>query len=135
MLDGMSRPHVHGRTSVHLLNYHIVWCPKRRRRILVGAVRERLISHVRMICQEAGLELIALEVMPDHVHCFVGAPPSIGPSMVVQRLKGVTSRRLRAEFPALRRRAALWSPSFFIGSTGNVSSATVVRYIAHQRSR
>lgn len=131
----MGRPHVHARTNVHLLNYHLVWCPKRRRRWLAGDVRRALIEHIEVTTARQGWELIALEVMPDHVHCFVGAPPNVSVSSIVHRLKGTSSRALRARFLRLRSLPVLWSPSYFAGSAGNVSADAIERYIEEQRSR
>ncbi len=82
-----------------------------------------------------GWELIALEVMPDHVHCFIGAPPRESVSQIVRQLKGSSSRHLRGRFRHLRSLPVLWSPSYFAGSAGNVSSDTIERYIAEQRTR
>lgn len=130
----MGRSHVHARTNVHLLNYHLVWCPKRRRKVLVGEIRDRLTHHIGDIAASWGWEVIALEVMPDHVHCFIGAPPVDPVSKVVGILKGTSSRLLRSQFPSLRRLSVLWSPSYFASTAGNVSSSTVERYIAEQRN-
>jgi len=131
----MGRDYVHARTNVHLINYHLVWCPKRRRRCLTGGVRTALIAHLRDTALRYGWEVIAVEVMPDHVHCFIGAPPRCAVSFIVKILKGTSSRALRASFPVLARRRVLWSPSYFAGTAGNVSSATIERYIAEQRTR
>src|SRR5438093_3426363 len=90
-------------TSVFLLNYHLIFCPKRRRRVLVGPVRERLITLIHETAPEIECEVIALEVMPDHVHLFVSAVPQLAPNELVARFKGKSSRVLRQEFPGLRR--------------------------------
>lgn len=131
----MGRPHGHSRTNVHLLNYHLVWCPKRRRRWLTGEVRAALCDLLASIAGERGGDLIALEVMPDHVHCFIGAPPRESIAQIVRRLKGSSSRELRKRFRRLRSLPVVWSPSYFAGSAGNVSSDTIERYIADQRTR
>ena len=78
----------------------------------------------------------ALEVMPDHLHLFVEADPTLCVAEIVNRLKGRTSRILRQEFPTLRSRLpALWSRSYFAATTGHVSSETIKRYIEEQKGR
>ncbi|GLC28223.1 IS200/IS605 family transposase [Roseisolibacter agri] len=131
----MARPYQHGNTSVFLLNYHFVFCPKRRRRVLVGPVEARLKVVLQAAAAEHRWEVIALEVMPDHVHLFLGATPDVPPTQIMHALKGRSSRLLRAEFPALRRLPSLWTRSYFVSTAGNVSAATVERYIAEQKTR
>src|SRR6266542_4404618 len=84
------------------LNYHVVWVPRYRRAILTGVVAERLKQLIGAIATQHGFTLLALEVMPDHVHLFVSAPPRFAPSEIVRLFKGATSRRLMQEFETLR---------------------------------
>jgi putative transposase len=118
------------------LKYHIVWCPKYRRPVLVDAVDARLRKLLAEKAAELGLTIRALEVMPDHVHLFVESDPTRCVAEIVNRLKGYTSRVLRQEFPTLRSRLpTLWSRSYFAGSVGHVSAATIERYIAEQKGK
>jgi len=124
-----------GRTlgGVCSLGLHLVWCAKYRRRILGGRVAARCGELLEQIAAEHGWEIVATEVMPDHVHLLVGVGPTDAPSSVVRAFKGRFARVLRAEFPYLRNRAGvLWSPSYFAASVGYVSESTVRRYIEHQ---
>ena len=74
--------------------------------------------------------------MPDHVHLFVSVPPTDAPQFYANQFKGYTSRLLRLEFPALKSRLpSLWSRSYYVGSAGHVSSATIKQYIARQKER
>jgi putative transposase len=115
------------------LGLHLVWCPKYRRRVLGGRVARRLDELIVQIADEHGWEIVAHEVMPDHVHLFVRVGPTDSPAAVVWTFKGRTARVLRAEFRYLRRFAkVLWSPSYFAASVGYVSESTVRRYIEHQ---
>jgi putative transposase len=84
------------------------------------------------IATENGWQIVAREVMADHVHIFVRVCPTGSPAEVVRKLTGRTARVLRLEFPFLRRTAVLWSTSYFMASVGYVSEATVRRYIEHQ---
>ncbi|MFL9464593.1 MULTISPECIES: IS200/IS605 family transposase [Nostocales] len=119
--------------SVFLVNYHLVWIPKRRKKILIGDVENRLRTIVWEVCQEKEWKIIALEIMPDHVHLFVNVPPEIAPHQVANAIKGRSSRLLRQEFPRLLKLPSLWTSSYFVSTAGNVSSDTVRRYIEEQR--
>jgi len=118
------------------LGYHVVWCPKYRRKVLADDVAARCAELIRSKCAEHDWSIIALEVMPDHVHLFVKAHPRHSPSFITNQIKGATSRMLRSEFPHLRSRLpTLWSRSFFVATVGAVSTATVQRYIDTQYER
>ena len=115
------------------LGLHLVWCPKYRRRILGGRVALRCGELLEQIAAEHGWEIVAKEVMPDHVHLFVRVGATDAPAAVVRSFKGSTARVLREEFPYLRRFAeVLWSQSYFAASVGYVSESTVRRDIEHQ---
>lgn len=125
-----------GPGGVYDLGYHLVWCPKYRRSVLVDEVAERLEELLREKAAEHGWTFASLQVMPDHVHAFIRCTPADSPAYVAQQLKGHTSRLLRAEFPALKRRLpTLWSRSFFAATVGAVSAETVRKYIDTQWER
>jgi len=120
--------------SVFSLHYHIVWCPKYRRPVLTPPIDGDVKALLAEKAAELDVEIEALEVMPDHVHLFVGAPPTEAPQHLVNQFKGYTSRILRQRYPALRSRLpTLWSRSYYIGTAGHVSAETVQRYIAAQK--
>jgi REP-associated tyrosine transposase len=122
--------------AVFSLKYHVVWCPKYRRPVLVKPVDERLKAMLRQKAVELGLTVHEMEVMPDHVHVFVEADPTICVAEIVNRLKGFTSHALREEFPFLKSRLpTLWSRSYYAGSVGSVSEAVVRKYIEGQKGR
>jgi putative transposase len=122
--------------AVYSLKYHIVWCPKYRRPVLVEGVADRLRDLLTERAAELGMMIHALEVMPNHVHLFVESDPTRCVAEIVNRLKGYTSRILRSEFDSLRSRLpSLWSRSYFAGSIGQVSAATIERYIAEQKGK
>jgi putative transposase len=121
---------------VYDLGYHVVWCPKYRRQVLVGDIKTRCEVLIRAKCAEHDWPVIALEVMPDQVHLFVKAYPKHSPSFIANQIKGFTSRTLRQEFASLRSRLpTLWSRSFFCATVGAVSADTVQRYIDTQYER
>ena len=83
---------------------------------------------------ELSCEIVVLEAMPDHVHLFLNTPPRLAPDQLMFRIKGRTSRWLRQEFPHLRRMPSMWTRSYFCSTAGNVSSETIKRYIANQKT-
>jgi putative transposase len=122
--------------GVYDLGLHVVWCPKYRRKVLGGRVAVRLRELIEAKAAEKGWEIIALEVMPDHVHLFVKHGPKASASYVANQFKGFTSRVLREEFPHLKSQMpTLWSSSFFVASVGAVSADTIQRYIETQWER
>lgn len=86
-------------------------------------------------CKDIECEVIALETMPDHVHLLVNAPPTISPSSIMSRIKGYTSKILRDEFSVLQKMPSTWTRSYFVSTAGNVSSATIQRYVEQQKTR
>lgn len=121
--------------GVSSLGLHLVWCPRFRRRVLGGRVAGRLVELLDEIAAEHDWQIVAREVVPDHVHIFVRVHPTDSPAGVARAFKGRTSRVLRAEFAWLGRQGALWSKSYFAASVGYVSEAAVRRYIEHQWDR
>ncbi|NEO51926.1 MAG: IS200/IS605 family transposase [Okeania sp. SIO3B5] len=121
--------------SVTLINYHFVFCPKRRKPVLVGDVKQRLQQIIFELCTEHDWRLIALEIMPDHVHLFLEVDPTFAPSVIIKRVKGRASHYLRKEFPRLLKLPTLWTPSFFCATTGNASTETVRKYIENQTGK
>lgn len=116
------------------LKYHLVWCPKFRRPVLTAPFDTRLKEIIAEVAAEAEMIVHAVEVMPDHVHLFVEADPTLAVAEIVNRFKGRSSRLMRQEFPALRSRLpTLWSRSYYAGSVGHVSAKTVEAYIAAQK--
>ena len=115
--------------TVYSAKYHLIWCPKYRRRVLVGGIDQRLKAIIAAVAAEVGAEVIELEVMPDHVHLLAEIPPMVPLSRFVGLLKGRSSRLLRIEFPRLRRLPALWSPSWLVSTVGGAPLEVVRRYV------
>jgi putative transposase len=119
--------------TVFSAKYHIVWCPKDGRRVLVGAVATRLVEIIREVCDQLGADVLEVAAMPDHVHLLAEVPRAVALSRLVQVLKGRSSRRLRREFPWLRRLPCLWSPSWFVSTVGGAPLEVVRRYVENQQ--
>ena len=121
------------RKAVFSVKYHVIWCPKYRRRVLGGAVEVRLKQIINEVVAEFGGMVIEVETMPDHVHLLVEVPPQVAVSKLVQILKGRSSRRLRQEFPHLAPMKCLWSPSWFVSTVGGAPLEVVRRYVENQK--
>jgi putative transposase len=119
---------------VHLIVYHLIWCPKRRKALLTGKLKERLVQLIEQKCLEKGWDIFELAVQPDHLHLFVRLWPSDSAAEVVKELKGFTSYHLRQEFqPILSKLPSLWTRSYFASTAGNVSAETISAYIEAQK--
>ncbi len=115
--------------------YHVVFCPKYRRRVLVDGVDERFKELAREVASELSFEVIEMEVMPDHVHLLLEVDPQLGIHKAVKRIKGRTSHDLRAEFPWLKSRIpTLWTNSYFVSTVGGAPLSIVKQYIENQKS-
>lgn len=122
------------RNIVYSCKYHVVWCPKYRRPVLVKGVDSRLKTIIAEVVAETRSELIELEVMPDHVHLLVEVDPQFGIHKLVKMIKGRSSRLIRDEFPALRSRLpTLWTNSYFVSTVGGSPLAVVKQYIEDQK--
>jgi len=122
----------HSRNQVYLINYHLIWCPKRRKSVLVGKVKKRLEQIIKKVAREKGVEVLNLSIRPDHVHNFISAYPTIAVHKLVKAFKGKSSCFLRREFPELLKLPSLWTHSYFVSTAGNVSNQTIQKYIKAQ---
>lgn len=104
---------------VYSCKYHVVWCPKYRRKVLENGIDDRLKALIVEICAESDIQVIEMEIMPDHVHLLIEVDPQYGIHRAVKKIKGRTSRILRQEFPELvRRLPTLWTNSYFVSTVG-----------------
>lgn len=135
----IEQPHKQYHTSAHLVfscQYHVIFCSKYRRKILTGEIHDRLVEIFAQTAEKYQFKIIEQEIMPDHVHLLIDVNPRFGIMQAVNRLKGVSSRILRKEFPSLKTRLpSLWTRSAFISSVGAVTLEVVKRYIEEQKGR
>jgi len=121
------------RGATFLLNYHFVWIPRRRRPVLRGQIANRCRELIWEAAKEIDCKVISLAIEPDHVHLFINCPPTIAPYQVIHRIQGRTARFLRQEFPdPLMKLPSMWTSSYLVSTAGNVSNATIQRYIEAQ---
>jgi len=136
MLPNMTTRYAKNAVAVFNIKFHLVWCPKYRRKVLTGETADRLMALLYEKAAELALNIEAVEVMPDHVHLFLSSDPTMGVAEIVNRMKGYTSRILRQEFPSLRSKLpTLWSRSYYAGSVGHVSEYTIRKYIEAQKGK
>jgi len=123
--------------SAYQINYHIVFCPKFRHNALSEPVQIALKEIFVQIANGYEFEILALEIMPDHVHLFVSAKPMIAPTTIVKTLKSISTVQIFYAFPMLKKKyfwgTGLWSRGYYVGTAGVVSSETIKRYIAMQK--
>lgn len=119
---------------VYSCQYHVIFCPKYRRKVLTGLIAARMKDLVAGKQKEYGFELLDMEVMPDHVHLILDVNPQLGVYSIVSKIKGYTSHELRKEFPELiSRLPTLWTRGKFISSCGAVTLDVVKKYIEEQK--
>ena len=123
------------RHAVYSCKYHIIFCPKYRKAILVNGIEARLEEILKSTTLELGCDLLEFEIMPDHVHILVDIPPDLGVKSYISRIKGKSARLLRQEFPSLKSRLpCLWTNSYFVSTIGGVTLEVVKQYIENQKN-
>ena len=123
------------RNVVYSCKYHIVWCPKYRRKVLVDGIDLRLKEILLQVSIEKASEMMEMEIMPDHVHLLVEVDPQYGIHRFVRQLKRVSSRILRKEFPKLTSRLpTLWTNAYFVATVGGAPLSEIKQYIEQQKN-
>ncbi len=132
----MNNDYKHTKTTVSLINYHFVFCPRYRRKIFnIPGLEERFKELVTTECNKRGIEILAMECHIDHVHMFVSVLPTMSIPEIMKIIKGATSIQLRKEYPKLKAMPSLWTRSYFVSTAGNVSSETIKWYVDSQKTR
>ena len=122
----------HKITSVSDLNVHLIWIPRRRKKVLIGDIKQRLMELIYESARKIDCKVISLAIEPDHVHLFLNYDPDLSIAQIMHRIKGASSYALRSEFPALKKLPSMWTRAYFASSAGAVSSDTIKRYIEAQ---
>ena len=126
--------YIHKKGIVFKNQFHIIFCPKYRRRVLVDGIDTRLKELLHTVAAEKGVEIKALEIMPDHVHLFIEFDPRLMLHKIIKDFKGKSSHILREEFPALKSKIpSLWSRSYFSCSVGHIEEDAIKAYIETQK--
>ena len=123
-------------TTVSLINYHFIFCPRYRRKIfLIPNIEVKFKALVKEKCKELNIEIIAIECDKDHTHMFLNCLPTFSPSDIMQNIKGYTSKTLREELVELQKMPSLWTRSYFVSTAGNVCSETIKKYVESQKNK
>jgi len=131
----MNDKYIHKNGIVYLNQYHVIFCPKYRRKVLVGDIEKDLKEIFYEIAKENDVEIKALEIMPDHVHMFISFDPRQHIHKIIQQFKGKSSRILREKYPSLKSRIpSLWTRSYFCCTIGHISEEAVMKYIENQKN-
>ena len=119
------------RHSKYNINYHLVWIHKYRHPVLTGEVADHLRDIFQIIAEKKGVEILSLEIMPDHIHLFVSSPPQNAPSLLINWFKGISARMYNYWY---NQTPIKWTNSYYVGTAGTVTAETIKRYIEEQRS-
>lgn len=120
---------------VYSCKYHVVWCPKYRRKVLTDGVDIRLKELLLSCAANINVDILEMEIMPDHVHLLMEVDPQFGIHKAVKQIKGYSSRVLREEFPCLKSRLpSLWTNSYFVSTVGGAPLAVIKQYIENQKN-
>ena len=131
----MYMEHKFNNNVVYSCKYHVVWCPKYRRSVLINGVDVRLKELIKETCDSLNAEIIEMEIMPDHVHLLLEVDPQFGIHKAVKTIKGKTSRILRQEFHWLTTKLpTLWTNSYFCSTVGGAPLGIVKQYIESQKT-
>lgn len=132
----MKNKYKYTNTTVSLINYHFVFCPRYRRKIfLISKVEQRFKDLVKLKCRELKIEIIAIECNKDHVYMFLNCLPTQSPSDIMQDIKGYTSKILREEFLELNKMPSLWTRSYFVSTASNICGDIIKNYVENQKKR
>ena len=123
------------RNVVYSCKYHVVWCPKYRRKVLTDEIATRLKELIIETAEGINADVIEMEVMPDHVHLLIEVDPQYGINKAVRHIKGVSFHVLRSEFPSLKSRLpTLWTNSYFVSTVGGAPLSAIKQYIENQKN-
>jgi putative transposase len=119
---------------VYSCKYHVIWCPKFRRPVLIDDVEKELKDIIHNVCNECNSEIINLEVMPDHVHLLVEVDPQFGIHKLIKNIKGKSSRIIRSKYKWITSRLpTLWSNSYFVSTVGGAPLEVIKQYVETQK--
>ena len=119
---------------VYNCQYHVIWCVKYRRKVLVDEVDNRLKEILHQVAQDVRCEIEEIQTDRDHVHLLISCDPQFGIHQVVKRMKGRSSKLLRDEFPFLKSRIpSLWTNSYFVATVGGAPLSVIKQYIRDQQ--
>ena len=117
------------------IQYHFVWIPKYRKRILIGQIKQMLEQLLQECSEVNNFAILELSIQPDHIHLFLSAKPRFSPSEIMRLIKGGSSKKLREEFPELEEFLwgdSFWADGYFVSTHSNLTEDIVRSYIKGQ---
>ena len=120
---------------VYKCDYHIVWTPKYRFRVLFGEVKSLVENDIRMLCEWKGVDILEMNVQIDHIHLVCSIPPKVSVSVLMGTLKGKLAIKLFKSYPKLKEKPywgnRFWSRGYFVTTVG-VDEEMIRRYVKYQ---
>ena len=121
------------RHAKFLLNYHFIWIPKYRKNILDNPeIKQLTLDTINELADTHNFEVLATEIMPDHIHLFISTLPKYSPSKLMNIIKGTTGRRISKHFPKLNIKGSVWTRAYFVATAGNITSENIKQYVQQQ---
>lgn len=128
----------YGRGYVSRIQYHLVWCVKCRRQVLVNDIEHQLKSELQSIASDLGIKIDAMECMPDHIHLMVTCSPQHFIPTIIKIFKGTSARHLFMAHPELKKslwNGHLWNPSYFVATVSENTASQIENYILSQKTK
>jgi putative transposase len=123
----------HGNSTIYNINYHIVFCPKYRKKVLIDNIKEDLELIIKSICESNEWKIIELNILEDHIHLFITTHPKHSPMEIVKKLKGISARLLFKKYLDFQKKEYwgkhLWSQGYYVGTAGVVTKEAIRKYI------
>ena len=117
------------------IQYHFVWIPQYRKRVLEGLIKERLNQLLHDCAEINQFEIMELSIQEDHVHLFLSAKPRYSPAEIMRLIKGGSSRVIRSEFPEIEEFLwgdSFWADGYFVSTHSTVTEDIIKEYIRNQ---
>lgn len=128
----------HGRGYVYSLQYHIIWCTKYRKKILIGDVEKDLKLLILHLCEKNKIDVLAMETDKDYIHLLIDCKPQHKITDIMRGLKGVSARLLLKQHPELKQElwgGHLWNPSYFVATVSENTEDQICKYISEQQNK
>lgn len=129
----------HTSHSTYNIYYHFTFCPKFRHKVLIKGVDEKLKVIFNKIAEDYKFEIIEQEIMEDHVHLFISAPPSLSPGKIISIIKSISGSEIFMLYPNLKKthswKKGFWASSFYVETIGSVSKENIIKYIKNQKNK
>ncbi len=118
--------------------YHIIWVPKYRYRVLTGEVAFEVSKTIRVYSEKLGCEIVELNIQPDHVHLLIKVPPKLSISKLLGTVKGKAALQIFKQFPYLKKKPYwgnhFWAKGYCVDTVG-MDSDMIRKYVKYQEKQ